>query len=350
MTPWLVYGATGYTAALVVEEAVRRGHRPVLAGRSPERLAPLAARFGLETRVAALDDRAALARALAGVSLVFHAAGPYVHTAAPMLDACLAARVPYVDITGELPVFQDVFARDAAARAAGIALLPGAGFDVVPSDCLALLVAQALPGARRLEIAVQGIGSPSRGTLKSVIEALPRGSFVRRGGVLVPQPMGRGAREVPMPGGRRRLAMPMPIGDLETAARTTGIGDITCYLVLAGRQGRVLARLAPALPFVGRPRLVRRALAALVDRGPTGPSSEARARGRCYVWARADDERGGEAQAWLETAEGYDFTARAVVLAVERLLAEPRVGALTPAGAFGAEFALQVPGTRRLDA
>ena len=44
---WLLYGASGYTGRMIAEEAVRRGHRPVLAGRSAERVRPLAESLGL---------------------------------------------------------------------------------------------------------------------------------------------------------------------------------------------------------------------------------------------------------------------------------------------------------------
>jgi short subunit dehydrogenase-like uncharacterized protein len=344
---WLIYGANGYTGTLLAEEAVRRGHAPLLAGRSRAALEPLSRRLGLEYRVVGLEDPAALVHALAGVRLVLHAAGPFVHTAQPMLDACLAAHASYVDITGELPVFQAAYALDAAARAAGITIMPGAGFDVVPSDCLCKHVAELVPHARRLELAVLGIGSPSAGTLKSVIEALPSGACRRADGRLVPVPMGKGGRRVQMPRGPQ-LAMPMPIADLETAFRSTGIPDITTYFVMPGRSGRRLARIAPLLPLLTRPALVRRALGALVERRVTGPDAEARARGRSWLWARAEDEAGTGSEAWLETPEGYALTAVAGVRVVERLLAAPLTGAYSPAQAFGADFVLELPGTRRL--
>ncbi|KAB2863717.1 MAG: NAD(P)H-binding protein, partial [Anaerolineae bacterium] len=133
---WILYGAYGYTGELVAEEALKRGHTPILAGRSAEKLIPLAERLGLEYRVFSLDDTPALKNALADVDLVFHAAGPFIYTASPMLDACIETGTHYVDITGEILVFRKTFKRDEAARQKNIALISGVGFDIIPTDCL----------------------------------------------------------------------------------------------------------------------------------------------------------------------------------------------------------------------
>jgi len=179
---WMIYGAYGYTGVLVVEEAVRRGHRPLLAGRSEKKLAALASRLGLEAVTLDLTDAGALKRALEKVSLVFHAAGPFIDTSDAMIRACLEAGTSYVDITGEIPVFRNTFSYDAAAKAKGIVLMSGVGFDVVPTDCLARHVSGKLPGASHLEIAIAGLAHPSAGTAKSMFDGMLVGGLVRRGG------------------------------------------------------------------------------------------------------------------------------------------------------------------------
>ncbi len=156
---WLLYGATGYTGRLIARMAVQRGLRPTLGGRNPGKVGVLAAELGLESRVAALEDPAAVDAMLSGVTLVLHCAGPFIHTFRPMVEACLRTGTHYLDITGEYPVFEALAARDGEARAAGIMVLPGAGFDVVPSDCLGAHVARRLPGAQRLALALTGLGS-----------------------------------------------------------------------------------------------------------------------------------------------------------------------------------------------
>jgi short subunit dehydrogenase-like uncharacterized protein len=200
---WMIYGATGYTGELVAREAVRRRLAPILAGRSAPAVEKLAGELGLEARVFALDDlhtpRQAAA-ALGGVAAVLHCAGPFVRTSAAMVQACLAGRVHYLDITGEIEVFEAVLAQGPAAREAGIVLLPGAGFDVVPSDCLASRLADALPGATELDLAFtaghRSQARVSRGTMKTMIESLPHAGAVRRAGRIVAVPIAYDVREI----------------------------------------------------------------------------------------------------------------------------------------------------------
>jgi hypothetical protein len=171
----MIYGANGYTGEMTAVEAVRRGHKPILAGRREDAVRPLAERLGCEHAVFALDDPEAIARHLHGVSALLLCAGPFSTTSAPAVEACLRARTSYLDITGEIPVFEACFARNVEARERGIVILPGVGFDVVPSDCLAAVLAETLPGAMELELAFGGLDTPSGGTLKTTIEGLARG-------------------------------------------------------------------------------------------------------------------------------------------------------------------------------
>ena len=354
--PWIIYGAYGYTGELVAREAVRRGHRPVLAGRDAARLRPLAESLGLEALPLDLGDGPALAKALAGVPLVFHAAGPFVHTSEPMIQACLAAGASYVDITGEIADFQNTFTHDAAARDRRVVLMSGAGFDVIPTDCLAAHVARQVPGATALEIAFSGLAQPSAGTAKSMFDGMLTGGFVRRQGALVSIPMGKGGKTVRF-SDRERSVLPIPWGDLETAFHTTGIPDITTYMAIPGglaaaaRGGWMLgAAAAPVARWVLGAGPVKRSIVRSIEGRVRGPGEALREKARSHVWARAVDASGRAVEAWLDTLDGYSFTAVAGVRAVERILATRPTGALTPAAAFGADFVLEIEGTVRHDA
>src|SRR5262249_13408518 len=144
---WMIYGANGYTGELCARRAKARGERPILAGRSAAKVSALAQELGFEHR--AFDLRSPN---LDGVSLVLHWSGPFSATSRPMVDACLASKAHYLDVTGEAEVFEAVLARDAEAKQRGVALLPGVGFDVVPSDCLAAQLKEKLPTATQLEL------------------------------------------------------------------------------------------------------------------------------------------------------------------------------------------------------
>jgi short subunit dehydrogenase-like uncharacterized protein len=226
---FLIYGANGYTGELVAEEAARRGLRPILAGRDREAIARVASRLGLPSRVVGLEDEAALARALEGVGLVLHCAGPFSRTWAPMLRACLRVGAHYLDINGELKVFEALLQHDAEARRAGLMVMPGVGCDVVPTDCLAAHLKRRLPGARRLVLAFAMTAGPSRGTAAAMLEMMEGTGWVRQGGRLVSVPPAWRTREFDFGVGSPRKAITVPWGDLCTAWLSTGIPDIEVY-------------------------------------------------------------------------------------------------------------------------
>ncbi len=345
---WMIYGANGYTGKLLAEEAVRRGHRPLLAGRSPAKIEIIADELGLEHVAFDLHNTTALKQALSRVSLVLHAAGPFSNTSAPMVAACLQTGTHYCDITGEISVFEQTFANDAAARHRGIVLMSGVGFDVVPTDCMARYVAEQITEPTNLELAFAAISQASPGTTKTALEGVGGQGTVRRNGVLIPYPIGEGVRRVRFID-RERTVMPIPWGDLATAFRTTRIPNITTYMPMSESTGRWLQIAGPLLRRAMASYAIRRIAQRLVEHYVHGPNESLRQSGRSFVWAWASNDNGAAAEAWLETVEGYRFTAEAGVRSVERILEDQPRGALTPAQAFGADFVLSILGTRRLD-
>jgi len=343
---WMIYGANGYTGELVAREAVRRGLSPVLGGRNAEAVGRLARELGLASRAYSLDDPQATAAALYGIKAVLHCAGPFVHTSAPMVASCLATGAHYLDITGEIPVFETVLAQGEAARRAGVALLPGVGFDVVPTDCLAARLARALPDANELALAIFiGSGEMSRGTLKTMLESLPHAGAVRRSGRIVPVPIAYDTREIDFgpPAGRRWTAT-IPWGDVATAFHSTGIPNIRVYSSASPKRIRQMKRFAPFLPLAGWGP-VKRLAQPWVEKKVTGPSAELRETARVQLWGEVKNAAGRTVTATLETPEGYRFTALSAVECVVRLLAgQVPPGAWTPSKAFGADFVTELAG------
>jgi saccharopine dehydrogenase (NAD+, L-lysine-forming) len=332
---WLIYGANGYTGRLLVDEAVRRGEKPILAGRREDAIAPLAERFGLERRIFELDAEAA--RHLDGVAAVLVAAGPFSATSRPALDACMAAKAHYLDVAGEIDVFEACFARRDEAVRAGIAVLPGVGFDVVPSDCLAARLKEELPDAVELELAFAASGPPSAGTTKSMLETLPRGGMVRRHGKLERVPANHKQARIPFRD-RERDAVSIPWGDVSTAWWSTRIPDITVYLAMAPALGTAL-RVAQPLFGLLESATVRRAVNKLVETFVAGPDDETRRTGKTQLWGRVRAADGRTRSATLETPEVYLLTARtAVEASVRTARGRLPAGAMTPSKAFGPGF------------
>jgi short subunit dehydrogenase-like uncharacterized protein len=345
----LIYGANGYTGELVAREAVRRGLAPTLAGRNAPAVERLAAELGLPHRAFGLDDGAAVASGIADAGAVLHCAGPFLRTSRPMVDACLAARVAYLDITGEIGVFESVLRRGEEARSAGVALLPGVGFDVVPTDCLALHLKERLPDATHLDLAfVNDGGGMSRGTLTTMIESLPHAGAMRAGGKIVPLPLAAATLELDLPVGRRTV-MTIPWGDVSTAFHTTGIPNIRVFSGSSPGRVRRMRRWRFLLPLT-KSKLVKRWLLSRLDRLPPGPDEATRRTARVQLWGEARNAAGRSVRAGYSVPEGYALTALSAVEALVRVgRGDVAPGAWTPARAFGAGFVFELPGVEPKD-
>lgn len=343
-THWMIYGANGYTGRLVAEEAQRQGLPPLLAGRNPASLHALGSTLGLECRVFDLADHDAARNALADVAVVANCAGPFSATAALMIEACLASGTHYVDITGEISVFEHAHGLDEVARSAGIALCPGVGFDVIPTDCVAACLKESMPDATHLALGFDTGSGLSPGTAKTTVEGLKLGGKVREAGRLRDVPLGYKRRDIDFGRGLKH-AVTIPWGDVATAWYSTGIGDIEVYLPVppAAAVGmRVMDRLRPLL---GRER-VQEWLKEQVDKRVSGPDELARSRLRTWVWGEVRNARGERHTARLETANGYDVTLHGVLLTVRHLLEHPdAAGYFTPSKLFGARCVEQLPGS-----
>jgi short subunit dehydrogenase-like uncharacterized protein len=350
MADLVVYGSYGYTGSLIAEAAVERGLDPTLAGRDRESLRAQAERLSVEFATAPLDDPEALADLLGDADVLLNCAGPFAATAEPAVDACLRAGTNYLDVTGEIDVFEDVLGRGREARDAGVVLLPGVGCDVVPTDCLAAHLAERLPDATRLDLAIHSDGGLSPGTARTVVDRIGEGGAVRRSGRIAPVPLAHAVREVDFDwsAGERTVAA-IPWGDVSTAYHTTGIPNVTTYLAMPGAAARV-ARLADRLaPRIGDGR-TGRVLDAAVDRFVEGPDEPERADTAFHARGEVRRIDGGRAVSRLRCPNTYTTTVDAALAVTERVL-DGRVdpGAWTPAGAFGPDLILEATDAQRQD-
>jgi len=340
---WMIYGANGYTGRLAAAEAVRRGQEPVLAGRNEAGIRKIADELGLEIRVFSLDDPAEVARSISGMRVVLHCAGPFSETSRPMIDACLAQGVHYLDITGEISVFQAAHGRDKEARRADVVLLPGAGFDVVPSDCLAASLVQALPAATRLQLAFEASGGPSPGTAKTSIEGLGKGGCIRRDGQLKQVPLAWKTRTVPF-AHAERMVVTIPWGDVYTAFVSTGVPDIEVYISVPPASIAKLRWLKWIQPALGLGP-VQSFLKSRIGSSVRGPSGKQREDSFSQLWGEVSSADGRKASATMTTPNGYDLTVIASLGIVEFLLQNDVEGGFyTPSLLMGPGFAESLPG------
>lgn len=229
----LVYGATGHTGRFVVDELLRRGLTPVLAGRNVERLATVPPRHaGLDRRAAGLDDPDLLRQAVDGVGVVVNCAGPFLDTALPLARAAVEAGAHYLDVTAEQPVVQALYRDlDAPARAAGVAVVPAMAFYGGLAD---LLVTAALDGGSRADEIDVAIGLdrwwPTAGTRATgARNTAPR--QVIRDGVLteLESPAPSGTWTYPEPLGEQAVVQ-LPFSEVITIARHLEVGELRSHL------------------------------------------------------------------------------------------------------------------------
>ncbi len=345
----LIYGSYGYTGSLVVETAVDRGLSPTVAGRRATPVEEQATALGLDHRVFSLEHPEVVERQVADADAVLNCAGPFSATAEPLASACRAAGTDYLDIAGEIDVLEAIAARDRDAEQAGVTLLPAVGYDVVPTDCLAAHLEMELPSATRLTLAIDGLGTFSPGTVKSIIEELGEPGVVREGGALRTVPAAWRTRRIDF-GEGEKPAVTIPWGDVSSAYYTTGIPNVEVYAsvpeyaVGAMRRTRGLSGVLGARP-------VQWALQRAADAVVSGPTPAERARSHTRIWGEVAADDGNRAVAWLRTPDTYELTATTAVESARRVLAgEVEPGFQTPASAFGPEFVLGFDGVEREDA
>lgn len=342
----LLYGANGYTGKLIAKLAATYNLQPILAGRTEANIKPLAAELQLPYRIIDLDNKEQLENALSAVKLVLHAAGPYVYTAKQMIEACLQTGVHYIDINGDISVFEMLKKYDAAAKEKSIMVMPGAGFDVVPTDCIALQLKNKMPDATHLKLAFASIGgSLSHGTATTMTGKIGEGCAARENGMIVRKPLGQKGMWVNF-GTKKLFVMTIPWGDISTAYTTTGIPNIETYTGMAPKVYRIL-KLQWAFNWLLRTEFVRNIIRKKIKAKPAGPSDEQRKNSSSLVWGEATNPSGEKLTACISCLDGYSLTAHSSLLISKKILdGNFKTGYQTPSGCYGENLIMEVPGSK----
>jgi short subunit dehydrogenase-like uncharacterized protein len=351
MKNFLIYGSYGYTGQLIVELAIKEGLHPILAGRDEKKLRAQAEKYNLAYRAFALDETSKLDSALQEVDAVLHCAGPFVLTFRQMAEACIRTKRHYVDISGEIEGFEALVKMGDDARRAGIMLLPGGGFDVVPSDCLAAYLHEKLPTATHFRLFIRGVGGGvSRGTALSGIENMHRQGRIRKEGKIVQVPPAWQVLEQDFGRGPVK-AVSIGWGDVATAYHSTGIPNIETYFAVKP-SAIALLRLTRSLGPLLYTRLVRNLLQWIIARAnPHGPSRQQNETGFNLMVGELRDANTGQAvRAKLRTPEGYRLTALTTIEIMKRILSgDYKTGFQTPSLVYGTDFIMQFEGVERED-
>lgn len=343
---FLIYGANGYTGELIAREAAARGMKPILGGRSQKKIEPLAKELDLISRTFSLEDQTSLEYTLKEVDFVIHCAGPFSLTSRQMVEACLRTGKHYLDITGEIAVFEQMAALDAQAKKAGIMIMPGVGFDVVPSDCLARHLKNRLPEAVDLTLAFFGLGRISHGTQKTMTMNIGKGGAIRKNGKIQSVPAAFETREIDF-GEFTKTGVTIPWGDVSTAFYSTGIPNIKVFTVVPEAQIKLL-KLSRYIGWLLATAPAQTILQSRIPEG--GPDAAEREKGKTFLWGKATDAHGNSVEARQTGPEGYKFTALAALRIAEKILGgEVCTGFQTPAKCFGANLVLEIEGVRRQD-
>ena len=338
---FMIYGATGHTGSLTASLARDQGYRPILAGRNKDKLDKLAARLELPTFVVDAEDVGALEDRLDDVSILVNMAGPFSATAKPLAEAALRSDTHYLDIAGELAVFKSLQLLDERAQRCGTMIMPGAGFVVVPSDCLAAHMIDRQPDARYLRIAVSRPNSISSGSAETMVELINENVTIRQGGDLTSIPVGGLIRMFDF-GDGPRISTAVSLPEVLTAYCTTGIPNIESYVesTLLERTvyhaGAVLGSALKSAPIQSLLKLQAQVLApAAGSRGVDG---------RTFV-AEVEDPWRREMRTRMHTPEGYEFTAQTVLAIIAKIMAgRYEAGFQTPGRVYGADLVLELEG------
>ncbi len=342
----LLYGANGYTGKLIARLAASYNLQPILAGRTEANIKPIADELQLPYRIIDLDNKTQLENALSEVKLVLHAAGPYVYTAKQMIEASLQTGTHYIDINGDIVVFEMLKTYGAVAKEKNIMIMPGVGFDVVPTDCIALKLKKQMPDATNLKLAFASVGGGlSHGTAITMAGKIGEGGAVRENGKIIRKPLGQKGMWVNF-GEKKLFVMTIPWGDISTAYTTTAIPNIETYTGLAPKVYRML-KFQWAFNWLLRTEFIRNIIRKKIKAKPAGPSDEQRKNSSSLVWGEVRNASGKTITAAISCLDGYSLTAHSSLIITQKILSGNfKPGYQTPGGCYGEYLVMEIPDTK----
>ena len=310
----LIYGATGFTGTLIVQEAARRGLAFDIAGRSEEKLSALAGEFNVPYHVFPVGDSDGWKKGMEGKTALLNIAGPFSETAEQAMEACIQFKVHYFDITAEVDIYHLAESKDTAAKAAGIMLLSGAGLFAT-YDPLVVHTAQRVKNPVAIRAAFKYSGGFTPGSVASASNIMNAGLLVRKNGKIIKLTEAPSAA-FDLGDGPEDFSL-MPLGGVVLSFKSTGIPDIEEYFKVGLAAD---ATEDGAIQFK--------------EGHPIEPGTE-----RSKILVEVTGKDGTVVRSMADMPDGYGPTVTSAIEVVSRALnGEYRSGYQSPASAYGAEL------------
>lgn len=331
----MIYGAYGYTGELITKEALRLGLTPILSGRNREKLEKISEKYSLETRTFNVYNSE---KFINDIDVIINCAGPFTATTPALVEACISNKTHYIDITGEVEIFKHCHEQDNRAKNAGVTLCPGAGFDVVPTDCLAALLKERMHDAIRIDLAFSFGTRPSIGTIKTSIEGAALGGVVRENHKIVNVPIAHEIRKIPFPSGSRWAAS-FPWGDVYTSGISTKtphgmvFSAMPLFLIFFMRASNYARKIIAH-------HSVQKFLFNLAERFLSdGPSDKSLKKQNTEFWGEAINSNGQRTTITMSGPNVYALTAdTAMAIALHCMTEDVPAGYHTPSMLMGNNF------------
>jgi short subunit dehydrogenase-like uncharacterized protein len=345
----LIYGANGYSARLMLEIAKSKDLDLIVAGRNESKIKQLAEKYKWEYRVFEVTNLKTIKSNLKDVSVLLNCAGPFTRTFKKFTQACLDLSINYLDITGEIPIFESAAKLHQEAIQSKIMIMPGVGFDVVPTDCLALYLKEKMPLATHLNLAFLGLGGGiSHGTATTILENFNGKSAIRKNGKIQEIGQFEIIKNIDYSDKFKNIeSMAIPWGDISTAYYSTGINNIQTFVPNPVKKNyirKILNKIMPVLTNKNILALGKKWVNFSID----GPDKNKRTKAKTYIWGQVLDSEQRSIEARLVVPEGYTLTALAALeIAMRVSKGKKKNGFQTPSMVFGSDFIMQFKGVTR---
>lgn len=333
---WIIYGATGYTANLIIKKAIQMGLPPVLAGRDRSKISSVAKKYGLKYKVFEINDINVIQANIENSNLILNASSNYKLTAQPFINACLASGCHYLDLCGEISVLKKIFEYNELAKYGNITIIPNSGYHSIVTDCFAGYVANLIENPIELNYYLLDASIPSLGTLKSSLDAFLGGGFVLKYNNFENIKMGSIKTRVE----HKNKALTLyasPMAELYLSHISTSIPNINVYLKIPLLYSLLLDYFGDYILKLLQSEK-RTAILNLIDKFVKGPSEAINKKLKSMIGVNVKNLKGDSLTMWLEAPEAYDFTATLSVEAVKLALSGLPSGVLTPIQAYGCNF------------